>query len=431
MNLPDFVRRPISQHLPHGVNPNTLDDFSEIKRQVNKLSTVTSIISWKKVHSLSKNILLNESKDIRCACYYTVSATHIDGLKGLVGGLNALLDMCVIYWYSGYPEENKTTARKGAIEWLTEHTIRKQKTLKITTSDLPLIETGYKLTLNIEEELRSHYGVKSPSLSGIRRIFSQWIEDIQEDKIPHVNHKKTHNANNDKEALQNIEYQADDENVAASVVKSPPINNQAPRTGKNNSKSFGAVVIGIFLLLLFTHFFYNDNQTQHLKEKIKTANTHEMIKILSTLEYKKDDVKQSIKPNIIQQTQRLLSNWTLDPMKINQLKTLNLAIQQLQKNYPDSVAANEMKANIILQTEELDQEYTRINQQFLKSRTVFANAQEKDSAMIKAYDYSNSLFPLLGRIEYAEKKMTLAEINRTQRLLNVYQHKINTLKDNF
>jgi type VI secretion system protein VasL len=62
MNLPDFARRPISQNLPCGVNPNALDDFSEIKRQVNKLSTVTSKISWKKVHSLSKNILLNESK---------------------------------------------------------------------------------------------------------------------------------------------------------------------------------------------------------------------------------------------------------------------------------------------------------------------------------------------------------------------------------
>ena len=430
MNLPDFVRRPISQNLPHGVNPNVLDDFSEIKRQVNKLSTVTSIISWKKVHTLSKNILLNESKDIRCACYYTVSATHIDGLKGLVGGLNALLDICVIYWHSGYPEENKATARKGAIEWLTEHTIRKQKTLEITANDLPLIETGYKLTLKIEEELRSHYGIKSPSLSGIRRIFSQWTEEIQEDKTPNVNNKKAPNVNN-KQALKNIESQANDENVAASVVKSPHINNQPARTGTNNSKSFGAVAISIILLLLLAHFFYNDNQTRHLREKIKTANTYDMIQILSTLEYEKDDVKQLIKPNIIQRTQLLLSDWALDPMKVNQLNTLNLAIQRLQKNYPDSVAVNEMKENITLQTEGLDQEYTRINQQFLKSRTVFANAQEKDSAMIKAYDYSNSLFPLLGRIEYAEKKMTLAEINRTQRLLNVYQHKINTLKDNF
>ncbi len=46
-----------------------------------------------------------------------------------------------------------------------------------------LIETGHKLTLKIEEELRSHYGNKSPSLGAIRRIFSQWIEEIQATKL--------------------------------------------------------------------------------------------------------------------------------------------------------------------------------------------------------------------------------------------------------
>ncbi|OEF12796.1 type VI secretion system ImpA family N-terminal domain-containing protein [Aliivibrio logei] len=428
MNLPDFARRPISQNLPCGVNPNVLDDFSEIKRQVNKLSTVTSKISWKKVHSLSKNILLNESKDIRCACYYTVSATHIDGLKGLVGGLNALLDVCVIYWHSAYPEESKSTARIGSIEWLTEHAVRKQKTLKITPSDLPLIEAGHELTLKIEEELRSHYGIKTPSLGGIRRIFSQWIEEIQ------IQEEKAHQVKN-KQKPKPVEPQGISVNVSMPPRNKPPIKIDTAVAPEGNSKALITILIilGFFLCLLFAHFFYSDNQKRTLREQIETADIHDIVQILPALEHKDESIKQSIKSEVIQRTQWLISDWELDPIKVNQLNTLNLAVQQLQEIYPDSAAATNMKEKLTLQTEEFDREYKRINRQFLKSRTVFANAksQEKDSAIIKAYDYSNSLFPLLGRIEYAEKQTTSAEIDRTQRLLNIYQHKINTLKEKF
>ncbi|MEF1297257.1 type VI secretion protein, partial [Vibrio parahaemolyticus] len=46
----------------------------------------------------------------------------------------------------------------------------------------------------------------------------------------------------------------------------------------------------------------------------------------------------------------------------------------------------------------------------------------------KAYEYSNSLFPLLGRIEYAEKNSQRKEIERSLLLLNAYLYKINQLQ---
>ena len=427
MNLPDFARRPIGQDLPCGVNPNALDDFSEIKRQVNKLNTVTSKISWKTVHSLSKNILLNESKDIRCACYYTVSATHIDGLKGLVGGLQALFDICLIYWYSAYPEESKSTARIGSIEWLTEHAIRKQKTLKISPSDLPLIEEGHKLTLKIEEELRSHYGTKSPSLGGIRRIFSQWIEEIQiqEEKA------KKREESKDKKNKGTVEPQGINVNVSMPSMTAPEEKIETTNKPENNSKPLLIIliVLGFFLCMLFANFFYSDNQKRTLREQIETANIHDIVILLPELERKEDSIKQSIKSDIIKRTQWLVSGWELDPIRVNQLPTLALAVDKLKTIYPDSAAAKSMQEELTSQTIEFDNAYKRINRQFLKSRTVFANAKSQEKSIIKAYDYSNSLFPLLGRIEYAEKKMTSAEIDKTQRLLNIYQHRINTLKE--
>ncbi|WP_375320716.1 type VI secretion system ImpA family N-terminal domain-containing protein [Aliivibrio logei] len=427
MNLPDFARRPISQNLPCGVNPNALDDFSEIKRQVNKLNTVTSKISWKIVHSLSKNILLNESKDIRCACYYTVSATHVDGLKGFVGGLQALFDICLIYWYSAYPEESKSTARIGSIEWLTEHAVRKQKTLKISPSDLPLIEEGHKLTLKIEEELRSHYGTKSPSLGGIRRIFSQWIEEIQ---IQEEKEKKREESK-DKKSKNTAEPKGINVNLSMPAMKAPVTKVETTNKPENNSKPLLIIliVLGFFLCMLFANFFYSDNQKRTLREQIETANIDDIVALLPELERKEDPIKQSIKSDIIKRTQWLVSGWELDPIRVNQLPTLTFAVDTLKTIYPDSAAAKSMQEKLTSQTIEFDNAYKRINRQFLKSRTVFANAKSQEKSIIKAYDYSNSLFPLLGRIEYAEKKMTSAEIDKTQRLLNIYQHKINTLKE--
>ncbi len=90
MFFSDLAKRPIDKNAPSGTNPNGLNDFDEIKRQVNKLNTVTGHVSWKTVQSLSKEILTKQSKDFRCSCYFTVAATHNEGLKGLVEGLTSL-----------------------------------------------------------------------------------------------------------------------------------------------------------------------------------------------------------------------------------------------------------------------------------------------------------------------------------------------------
>ena len=53
----DFTRRPIDEEKPSGTNPNALDDFTEIKRQINNLNKVTGRVSWRKVQSLSLSLI--------------------------------------------------------------------------------------------------------------------------------------------------------------------------------------------------------------------------------------------------------------------------------------------------------------------------------------------------------------------------------------
>ncbi len=107
MLFSNFVQRPIDSNTPQGYDPNGSVNFDELKRQINNIHKVTKQVSWKKVEELSKTILIKEGKDFRCVCYFGVAVTYNKGLKGLVEGLNAIADMCVVYWHSGFPTIEK------------------------------------------------------------------------------------------------------------------------------------------------------------------------------------------------------------------------------------------------------------------------------------------------------------------------------------
>ncbi|WP_299015006.1 type VI secretion system ImpA family N-terminal domain-containing protein [uncultured Photobacterium sp.] len=427
MYFADFARRPINNETPNGSNPNDLDDFVEIKRQINNINKVTGHVSWKKVQSLSKNILIQESKDFRCACYYTVAATHNDGLKGLVDGLNAILDLCVIYWHSAYPEQKKANARIGAIEWMVEHAERHQRRITVHEQDLPLVEAGHRLTLRIEEELRLHYDIKSPSLGALRRIFSMWIEDVKHE----ISEREKA-----KIAPELTKAVAPSAPVAGINVEiTPPKLNQTIQT-EQEKKTWSpaaavATITGIFLAALLSHFFYQDHQVQQLTLRIQNASIAQLAHLTTTVAQETDKTKQAIKEPLISRTDILLKNWDLNPIMVSQVNELEEITNNVNSLYPDSSTANQLQNSFSQQKQNLEKEYQQLHNQFLLARTVFANVKENSSNADsqKAYEYSNTLFPLLGRLEYTENHNAENELTKSQRLLNIFQHKLNLLKD--
>jgi type VI secretion system protein VasL len=115
---------------------------------------------------------------------------------------------------------------------------------------------------------------------------------------------------------------------------------------------------------------------------------------------------------------------------VNQVATISELTQQLTTIYPDSSSALMLKDNFDSQRNQLEQDFQTIINRFNSARTVFANVKVKgtDNSTQRAYEYSNSLFPLLGRIEYAEKKSKQAELDRSLQLLNTYLYKINQIQ---
>ncbi|SGZ02968.1 ImpA-related N-terminal family protein [Moritella viscosa] len=425
MYFSDFTRRPIDKSSPEGEDTNQLDTFTELKRQVNELNRISSNVSWKKIHSLSVDILTNQSKDFRSACYYTTAATHIHGLKGLVDGLSAIYDLTLVYWYSAYPEYNKEKARIGAFEWMIEHTTKRQKKMAINVDDLQLIEIGHRLTLKIEEELKSHYGIKTPSLSPIRRILSQWIEELKETQI-----KQDQQA---KKSSQNVEDLETIIDVNTSTTTSLPEIAEIPVTVSRPKPKVvykkKPIIICILIVIFIMFFGFKHYQQQKLLQTFKNANFDDFSSLIQELTHSPKSTQQELKEVVFNKSTVFFKNWSEDPLKINKLNTLTSIINALKGVYSDSIIYQSLEHNFYNDKNNLINSYSGIKQQFNRARTIIANAQltSQSSSITKSYKFSNTLFPLLARIEYAENSMDDNDIKKAQYILNVYQLRINSL----
>ncbi|MCG9578770.1 type VI secretion system ImpA family N-terminal domain-containing protein [Vibrio tubiashii] len=428
MFFSDFARRPIDESNPSGLNPNGLDDFDEIKRQINNLNKVTGRVSWKSVQALSKKILTSHGKDFRCSCYFTVASTHNEGLKGLVEGLNSLLDLCIVYWYSAYPEHSKSNARMSAIEWMVEYVEKRIKKHNPRPEELPLIEAAHQLCLRIEEELRLHYGIKAPSFGRIRRILNQWIEEFKEAQQAR---KATELSTAPSPVRPQAPVPAIKVDIAPTVSGKPTKEKQKvePASTKSNPIVLYAL-IGLIVAALAAHFIHKQQEFESLKRQIEQASLTELSEVADSLMSENKAHTPSLRKPTVDRLNSLMQDWYLDPVKVSRIDTIDELTSKLTTIYPDSSSIQQLRQSFKTRRSIFEDEYTAIHKRFAHARTVFANVanQNSDKETVAAYKYSNSLFPLLGRIEYAEKQMEQSEVDRSLLLLNTYLYKLNQLK---
>ncbi|MYM58944.1 type VI secretion protein [Vibrio sp. OCN044] len=430
MYFSDFARRPINEQTPCGVNPNNLEDFEEIKRQINNINKVTGRVSWKKVQQLSKDILKNESKDLRCGCYYAVASAHNDGLNGFVDALNVILDLCVVYWSSCYPEVSKSSARMGALEWLVEHGEKRVKLFNVTVDDMAVLEAGHRVCLRIEEELRLHYGHKAPSLGGIRRIFSQFIDDVKE-----LEDKREQAQKKARQQREKVKAHNDKVAGAITVKVNPPAKQTQPVADIEPEKSHSAVwavsiAVSVFILALSAFYLQKSLLVADYEQKIASNNVSILLQVTHDLSTENKDTIERLKQPLIGVIDAMVFDLNKSPEKVTKLKTLKEIIENLATIYSDSSSVQVLSAELARYDEQMQRDFREISRRFARARTAIANLKldTNDSETELAYQYSNSLFPLLGRIEYAEKTNDPEELDRSLNLINVYLHKIAQLK---
>ena len=403
----DFSRRPINQEDPCGKNPNELDDFEKIKRQINNLNRVERSVSWSEIEILSRKILTHHAKDLRCACYYAIALIHSGGLKGFIDGLAVISDICLIYWEGAFPDKKKNANRISLFEWYIEYAAPLQEKIKIKSTDLPLLEIGSYLCVKIEEELRSHYGNRAPSFGRLRRTFDAWSEEIRVSRIVKV-----------EELEQNKIIKKEDKKI--------------------NKNNYPGIIILLFvplfiLGLIVFNVGYKKRAQKKIINQISFTSIYDFKKLVRNLESQSDEMKGDIKNVIFNRTKCFLDDLISEPLKLNQIQVVHDILVRVNLFYPDSMIPKDQIKILNEIKYELRDEYKKIHNDFLIVRTHFANEQKSkrkgDNHVKKAYFYTNTLFPLLGKIEYAEKEKSNEALEKAQKHLNAYQNKINEIKE--
>jgi type VI secretion system protein VasJ len=115
----DEILRPIAGSDPCGDDPRLCDEFEQLRVEVAKVGSVAGEdAAWPKVAALSRKILGQRGKDLRCLAYLAIARLRTEGANGFAEAL-ATMAACAERFADGlHPRRPKT--RGGALVWLGE-----------------------------------------------------------------------------------------------------------------------------------------------------------------------------------------------------------------------------------------------------------------------------------------------------------------------
>jgi len=180
------------------------DDFMELSDEVEKLSSPTAAdsVDFKKINQLSHDILINKSKDLFAAVYYSYSLIKLNP-NSLKEALCFISEFVEKFFENGFPKKEK--AKFNALKWwLTKILIIIKNINPITTQDNEYFECIEKL-----ESFLSKYE-EAPSLFELKSVINQKIikpkQEVKEEKevikpVPKTEEEKI-NEENAKEIFE-------------------------------------------------------------------------------------------------------------------------------------------------------------------------------------------------------------------------------------
>ena len=219
------------------------------------------------------------------------------------------------------------------------------------------------------------------------------------------------------------------------VKVNPPAKQTQPVADVEPEKSHSAVwavsiAVSVFILALSAFYLKKSLLLADYEQKIASNNVSILLQVTHDLSTENKDTIERLKQPLIGVIDAMVFDLNKSPEKVTNLKTLKEIIENLATIYSDSSSVQVLSAELARYDEQMQRDFREISRRFARARTAIANIKldTNDSETDLAYQYSNSLFPLLGRIEYAEKTNDPEELDRSLSLINVYLHKIAQLK---
>ena len=176
---------PVVGHvLPQGEDIRYDPDFEKIEAEITKLTSLhkNQQTDWKFVQKLSYQLLINRSKDLRLACWYSAALLKSEGYVQLVNVFELLGELFNHYGHCGFPL--KPRARLAALNWLFDRIDFNHDDFFEKQSDKKL-EQLINVLMACDAELNKQFGEDAPFL--VSKI--QQLRDIQrrqQDKPPEL-----------------------------------------------------------------------------------------------------------------------------------------------------------------------------------------------------------------------------------------------------
>jgi len=112
-------QRPISEENPGGDDAKWEPEFLELRDEIDKLSSTTGgKTDWARVLELGDRLLVERSKDLRAAIWFTCAKLTTESWDGYAEGLIVVRSLLRDFWEESHPSPRRVRSRIMFVDWL-------------------------------------------------------------------------------------------------------------------------------------------------------------------------------------------------------------------------------------------------------------------------------------------------------------------------
>lgn len=153
-------------------------EFENLKKEIDKLSSVESKPDWKVVNVGASAILKDKSKDFRVAIWNTVALTQAKSFDGFAEGLVILHTLVTSFWDTMYPDVKRGRARANLVGFLTDQAVKVIEKVDVTRGNGEAVKVCDDMLNGIDSVLAEKLGDVYSGLGQLRNVMRDKVRQI-------------------------------------------------------------------------------------------------------------------------------------------------------------------------------------------------------------------------------------------------------------
>lgn len=176
----EAVQAPISQDNPTGESITYDEDFREVKRQVDAISSPGAEADYEVIAERSRDLLVEKAKDLRVAGYLVVGEARVNGPEGMAEALRAVSLLIDTYWDDLYPEKRRMRGRGSALQIIADRVSGWVEDTEFEASDREPLVQARQVLKGIQSFTLEEMGEHAPALSSLANALDDALGTLPE-----------------------------------------------------------------------------------------------------------------------------------------------------------------------------------------------------------------------------------------------------------